>query len=179
MIYISLKIKCMRYIKGLVSVLLFMTMGIGIISSCQKDPEDIAFRNLSKNSPWKVETLSIYKYAQANDEVPQWDTTVYDYLQLKFKGTASKFNNSTGEITVNSQTGIFNYSVGSVGGQIIITLDLGNPNTYSFYPDPADGKEMMLRFTEKKYMVSTQQFFPDFLEETGYYSMDWYLKSDK
>ena len=172
----------MKSISSTPKLFVCFLMAFAMLCSCEKDPEKDTYKNLSKNSPWMISSLKTWRYSNYNTNTADWDTTLYNYAELVFKkdqNPGNSFTNSTGELILNGNSDFFQYSVGSAGGKVIISINLGETGTFSFYPEPTVGKEMILTIAERKYVGSGQTIFPTFLQETGYYDFQWNLTSKK
>ncbi|MCG9909764.1 MAG: hypothetical protein MH137_00555 [Flavobacteriales bacterium] len=147
-----------------------------ILVSCEKKPEDVSFRNLWKNSPWRVESFKAVKYNQESDQTAVWDTTVFNYGVLKFTNDPFDFfYEGSGDYTVNGQNYDFGYQVGSVNGLVNLRMLMSSTFDATYRFSNETGKDLRLETLNK--MMGTPPFL--FVNDPGWYTYEWHIVSEK
>lgn len=147
-----------------------------IPAACSKKPEDVALRNLWKNSPWKVESFRAAKYNEASAATSVWDTTVLNFGVLVFTNEPFDFfYEGSGDYTVNGQNYDFGYQVGSVNGLVNLRMLMASTFDVTYTFSPEKGKELHLSTLERT--MGNPPFL--FVNEPGWYTYEWHIVSEK
>lgn len=177
-------------LKGIFKRVVALIALVFIVSSCIKamtDPGRRLYKTLVRKSPWNIAELKVSLYASDSEEFPYWDTTLYNWGELKFiKFKSTDFNSDL--IFSNPEYGILplhNYITVTKDDKLYISFK----NLYdAVYLDYGSGfaneeKGDRITITGKRYGWNPTPYnqgtfaFAPFLSESAHYQCDWVLET--